>query len=677
MINKIAAGEVIERPASVVKELVENSVDAGAKRVDIEIEKGGTELLRIVDDGCGIARDQLLLALSPHATSKIADSDDLFRIRTFGFRGEALASIAEISQLVLKSRSADENEGAEIRSDGGTLSEAIPCGMPVGTAIEVRNLFYNTPVRRKYMKSIPTEFGHILETMIRVALPQPQIHFTLKHNQKIVHDLPAETKGTDRIGKLFGAEVSDNLIYVESRRGDISVYGYVGHPKVSRSNNKLQYFFLNGRYIRDRALQHALTEAYRGVLTVGRFPIAFLQIEMPAEMYDVNVHPTKMEVRFLDSQKIYSNFLGAIRERFLTIDMNSNISATDLPKRAESMSHDPRPAIDEDTLHKRRQEIADWAKKKVETLTDNRAGSENRAGSVSERAPDKYDVNRSLEESFQRDSFFDDFYDAETKSAGSTKAEKEPETPGEWGLPKTPKLEFHSVNRTSSKPVAESVKNEGRPLTQPRVGQAPPPTGAETQGGSPVGTLKNAVQIHNRYVIVETEKGVGIIDQHALHERILYEQLKNRFASGKIDSQRLLVPTPLDLAPTEYACAQDNKELLANLGLTFEPFGGETVLLTGYPAILDKADPQDLLLGLLDMLLDASKKPNAADLWDEMLHQMSCKAAVKAGDKLRPDAMERLLELADAEVHAHHCPHGRPSMLVFTCEELDKMFKRS
>ncbi len=675
MINKIAAGEVIERPASVVKELVENSVDAGAKRVDIEIEKGGTELLRIVDNGCGIARDQLLLALSPHATSKIADSDDLFRIRTFGFRGEALASIAEISQLVLKSRSAGENEGAEIRSDGGTLSESVPCGMPIGTAIEVRNLFFNTPVRRKYMRSISTEFGHILETMIRVALPQPEIHFTLKHNQKIVHDLPAETKGTDRIGKLFGADVSDNLIYVESRRGDINVYGYVGHPKVSRSNNKLQYFFLNGRYIRDRALQHALTEAYRGVLTVGRFPIAFLQIEMPAEMYDVNVHPTKMEVRFLDSQKIYSNFLGAIRERFLTIDMNSNISATDLPKRAESISHDPRQAIDEDTLQKRRQEITDWAKKKVETL-ESRSQETGVGSQEVEGSYEKYDVNRSLEESFQRDSFFDDFYDAEKKGAGSRKAEKELESSGEWGLPKPPKLEFHSVSRTPS-PVAESAKNERRPLTHPNAGQAPPLTGVETNLEIKGGTLKNAVQIHNRYVIVETEKGVGIIDQHALHERILYEQLKNRFASGKIDSQRLLVPTPLDLAPTEYACAQDNKELLANLGLTFEPFGGETVLLTGYPAILDKADPQDLLLGLLDMLLDASKKPNAADLWDEMLHQMSCKAAVKAGDKLRPDAMERLLELADAEVHSHHCPHGRPSMLVFTCDELDKMFKRS
>jgi len=652
MINKIAAGEVIERPASVVKELVENSVDAGASRIDIEVEKGGTEQLRIVDNGCGIARDQLLLALTPHATSKIADSDDLFRIRTFGFRGEALASIAEISQLVLRSRTTDSGEGAEIRSDGGVFSEIIPCGMPVGTAIKVENLFFNTPVRRKYMRSIPTEFGHILETMIRLALPQPQIHFTLKHNQKLVHDLPAESKGTDRIAKLFGAEVADNLIYVESRRGDISVYGYVGHPKISRSNNKLQYFFLNGRYIRDRALQHALSEAYRGLLTVGRFPIAFLQVEMPAELYDVNVHPTKMEVRFLDAQKIYSNFLGAIRERFLSSDMNSTVSVADLPKRIEPVSHDPSKAIDEETIQKRRQEIADWAKKKVETLKSKEQPTGPQASSPQQ--PENFDVNRTLEESFQRDPFFADFYDD-----GKKKTDKETKTSNEWGLPKPTRLEFHTINRPQ--PVSQKLVPE-KPALQSPDSQNP--------------ALRKTIQIHDRYLIVETEKGVGIIDQHAMHERILYEQLKVRFASGKIDSQRLLVPMPLDLAPTEYACAQENKEFLTNLGLTFEPFGGETILLTGYPAILEKTDPQDLLLGLLDTLLDSSKKPTATDLCDEILHQIACKAAVKAGEKLRPDAMEQLLKFADAEINAHHCPHGRPSMLVFTCDELDKMFKR-
>jgi len=663
MINKIAAGEVIERPASVVKELVENSVDAGANRIDIEVEKGGTELLRIVDNGCGIARDQLLLALSPHATSKIVDTDDLFRVLTFGFRGEALASIAEISQLILRSRTADANEGAEIRSNGGTFSEPIPCGMPVGTAIEVGNLFFNTPVRRKYMRSITTEFGHILETIIRVALPQPQIHFTLKHNKKIVHDLPAENKGTDRIAKLFGAEVAENLIYVESRRGDISVFGHVGHPKVSRSNNKLQYFFLNGRYIRDRALQHALSEAYRGLLMVGRFRIAFLQVEMPAELYDVNVHPTKMEVRFLDSQKIYSNFLGAIRERFLSIDMNSTVSAGDLSKHASPIAHDPRKAIDEDSIQKRRAEIADWAKKRVETLQaeapDNKLVQKLTAGQQAE----DFDVNRALEESFNRDPFFADFYEAEKKTG------KELQQSSDWGQPKPTRLEFHTINRPPIRTTTPTPPQEGN--------HSPPVEGCPIgRGGFRDQRSRKVIQVHDRYLIVETEKGVGIIDQHAMHERILYEKLKNRFASGKIDSQRLLVPMPLDLAPTEYACALDNKELLSNLGLAFEPFGGETVLLTGYPAILEKVDPQDLLLGLLDTLLDSSKKPTATDLCDEMLQQMACKAAVKAGEKLRPDAMEQLLEFADKEINSHHCPHGRPSVLVFTCDELDKMFKR-
>ncbi|MGL6195292.1 MAG: DNA mismatch repair endonuclease MutL, partial [Thermoguttaceae bacterium] len=332
MINKIAAGEVIERPANVVKELVENSVDAGATRIDVSIEKGGTELIRVVDNGCGIAKDQLVLALSPHATSKVLETDDLFRIKTFGFRGEALASVAEISRLILRSRTAESPEGAEMRSDGGMFTEVTPCGMPVGTFLEIANLFFNTPVRTKYLRSVSTEFGHVLEAFVRIAIPKPEIHFTLRHNDKLVHELPPETEKIGRIAKLFGKEIADNLIYIESKRGEVGVSGFVGHPKISRTNNRMQYFFINGRFIRDKSLQHALTEAFRGILTVGRFPIAFLHLEMSPEMFDVNVHPTKMEVRFLDSNRVYGHFLGAIREKFLSTDLNSNITSHDIER---------------------------------------------------------------------------------------------------------------------------------------------------------------------------------------------------------------------------------------------------------------------------------------------------------------------------------------------------------
>ena len=663
MINKIAAGEVIERPGSVVKELVENSVDAGADRIDISVEKGGTELIRIVDNGCGIASKQLVLALSPHATSKVTETDDLFKIRTFGFRGEALASIAEISQLLLRTRTADSTEGAEIRSDGGNFTEPIPCGVPVGTTMEIANLFFNTPVRRKYMKSIPTEFGHILETFIRIAIPHPNIHFTLKHNQKLVHDLPLEKDGILRIGKLFGDEIASNLIYVESLRDEISVSGYVGHPKISRSNNRMQYFFLNGRFIRDRALQHALTEAFRGILTVGRFPIAFLKIEMPPDLFDVNVHPTKMEVRFLDSSKIYGHFLGAIREKFLSTDLNSHITVSDIPGKAANNSAkldsnddfraflsdtDPRKAIDDATADEHRRKIVDWAK---EQLLNKDLSSENQTVPQNKT---EFDINRAFEESFARESQHED------------KPKNVPSVP----LPTEP-LVLHRVERKTPKSTYE------KPFTPPHVEQQIPQYSPVVKDETQFIPKMEAIQIHDRYLVMETETGLAIIDQHALHERILYEKLKQRYETGKVDSQRLLVPVPIDLAPTESVCVKENAELLSQLGLCIEPFGGDTILITGYPAILEKVDPQDLLLGLIDTLLDSSKKPSRTDMLDEMLHQMSCKAAVKAGDKLRPDAVRRLLELAYDEINAHHCPHGRPSMLMFTCAELNKMFKRS
>ncbi|MEX0642150.1 MAG: DNA mismatch repair endonuclease MutL, partial [Pirellulales bacterium] len=323
VVNQIAAGEVIERPASVVKELLENSVDAGATRVDVTIERGGCDLVRVVDDGCGIDAEQLPLAVASHATSKIASADDLFRVQTLGFRGEAMASIASVSRLVLRSRSRGAAEGAELRVDGGRITPVAPCGAPVGTTVEVRDLFFNTPVRRKFLRGMTTEVGHVSEALARVALACPAIHFTLRHNDRVVHELPPVEETKARILSLFGDELADALIPLESRDGPVRLWGYVANPSQSRANNRLQYLFLNGRAIRDRALQHALSEAFRGLLLTGRFPIAFLQIEMPPEEVDVNVHPTKLEVRFQDGGRIYGQLLSTLRTRFLSTDLTA------------------------------------------------------------------------------------------------------------------------------------------------------------------------------------------------------------------------------------------------------------------------------------------------------------------------------------------------------------------
>ena len=359
IVNKIAAGEVIERPASVVKELMENAVDAGSGRVDVSVEAGGMELVRVVDNGCGIAAEDLPLAVASHATSKIASADDLFRVGTLGFRGEALALIAEVSRLVVRSRAPNSESGAELEVVGGLASMVTPCGCPTGTAIEVRNLFFNTPVRKKFLRSTQTELGHVSEAFIRIALALPQVHCTLRHNDRPVFELPGSPQWLPRIAAIFGRQLAEKLIWVESQDGPVRLAGYVAHPSQNRSNNRMQYLFLNGRSIRDRSLQHALGEAFRGLLMTGRFPIAVLSLEMPPDMVDVNVHPTKLEVRFQDSGRLYSQLLSTLRTKFLSTDLTTRVQ---MPS-----GTDPTSAHDDVETVRLRQQLVDWAKGKVAT----------------------------------------------------------------------------------------------------------------------------------------------------------------------------------------------------------------------------------------------------------------------------------------------------------------------
>src|SRR5262245_31414307 len=326
VVNKIAAGELIERPASVVKELLENSVDALGTRIDVQIAEGGMELIRIVDDGEGIDPEDLPLAVASHATSKLREADDLFRVQTLGFRGEALASIAEVSRLLVKSRQHDRPTGAELEVTAGVRGPIRPCGCAEGTTIEIRNLFANMPVRRKFMKQPSTEFGHVNEQFTKIALAHPRLHLVLRHNERPVYELPAAEKLLDRITLFFGSDLARHLIWVESEHERVRLWGYVGHPSQSKATRKGQHLFLNGRWIQDRSLQHALGEAYRGLLMVGRNPVTFLFLEMPADMVDVNVHPTKAEVRFRDSQRLYRQLLSTIRTRFLGLDLGSELS---------------------------------------------------------------------------------------------------------------------------------------------------------------------------------------------------------------------------------------------------------------------------------------------------------------------------------------------------------------
>jgi len=634
VVNKIAAGEVVERPGSVVKELLENSVDALASRVEVDIVEGGTELIRIADDGEGIHPDDLSLAVTSHATSKIRGSDDLFRVRTMGFRGEALASIASISRLKLRSRQAGAEHGSELAVDGGQIGPLQPCGCPVGTVTEVRSLFFNTPVRRKFLRSISTEFGHISEQFTRIALACPRLAAVLRHNERMVYELPPTDQVVDRLRLFFGSDLADRLIWVESQTDSARLWGYAGHPSESRSTRKCQYLFLNGRFIQDRSLQHALGEAYRGLLMTGRYPVAFLFLELSPELVDVNIHPTKAEVRFRDAQSLYRQLLSTLRTRFLTADLESTVS---IPAGLQLAPQ--RPAVDPKRQLDLQLELAAWAKDSLAQWLPPVSLPEDSTRSFGQIGT----------EPLSADGIFNS---AATYPGLQTHIE-----PGAQPTWFPAPVEFGAADASPSD--AEGI--------MPGAG------GASAGPGSPV---RQIMQVHDCYLVVETDEGITVIDQHALHERVMYEHLRCRVIEGAVESQKMLVPQPLEFGPREVAALLENKDLLSRLGYGVDEFGGTTVLLAAYPAMLAQADHSRLLADIADQLAAAGQKPSRRDILDSLLHLMACKAAVKAGQRLKPEEMESLLAQRHLIDDAHHCPHGRPTALVLTRTELDRQFGR-
>lgn len=642
VVNKIAAGEVIERPASVVKELMENAIDAGARRIDVTVEHGGQDLIRVSDDGCGIAADQLPLAVASHATSKIQDAEDLFRVTTLGFRGEALASIAAVSRLRIVSRPADAASGAQLDVAAGELGQVVPCGCPQGTTVEVRHLFFNTPVRRKFLRTTQTELGHIIEAFLRVALPYPSIHCTLRHADRLVHDLPAVERWHDRLVHAFGEELVENLLWIECRDEEIQLSGYISDPNVNRANNRWQYFFLNGRFIRDRSLQHALQEAYRGLLMQGRYPVAFLRWNMPPDCVDVNVHPTKLEVRFQDGARIYSQLLGTIRGRFLGTDLTVRVG--------RELPGDSSPDV---FTGQQTDGLGGVAASGPMVARGSAIGGRSVGSTASDIAgnwrpgatvPDPHVGQLTLGEQF---------------SPGKEPASNVP--PASYG----PFLGYRQ--QTAGATHAETTRSEVA---------APHSAAPSAISGSAARSSPHGIQIHNRYLVAETDEGLLVIDQHALHERILYEKLRQRVSESQLEVQPLLVPEPVTLGASEAAIALENRSTLAAVGIHIEPFGGDAVLITAYPSMLANFNPSEVLQQAVEQIRLGQGNLSREQVLDELLHMMACKAAVKAGDRLAPEEVAALLEYRDLCRDAHHCPHGRPTALIFTRDELDRRFRR-
>jgi DNA mismatch repair protein MutL len=608
VITKIAAGEVIERPASVVKELLENSVDAGSTRIDVEVEQGGVELIRVVDNGCGIVAEDLPLAFASHATSKLQSADDLFRIGTMGFRGEALASICGVAQVTLQSRATDKSAGAEITCHGGELSEVRPWNGASGTRIEVRHLFYNTPVRRKFLRTTATELGHISEMITRIALAQRGLHLVLKHNNRHVLEVPAGAALRDRLGLFFGKELREQLYELKAEGGPLRLTGYIGNPACERGNAKLQYLFLNGRCIRDRSLMHALQEGYRGLLMTGRYAVAFLFLELPPELVDVNVHPTKTEVRFRDGHAVYHLVLTAIRERLRKENLTPQLH---LPPIAgvRSQESESRSQISE-----------------VENQESGNGGIRPQSPISSQWALQRSERSQTPSMPFTHQSQFD--HDADRVAE----------------IENQPSSEASSVQPTT---------DSGR-LTTDKV-----------------------MQVHDSYLVMETPEGMLVIDQHALHERILFEQLKERMRTGPLEKQRLLIPEPIELTPEQAARALEQRDALAELGLDIEDFGNGTILLTSYPALLGQRAPQTIFRAVIDHLATQDRVPTREQLLNRLLSLMACHAAVKAGDRLAPEEMAALIAQRELVGDSHHCPHGRPTTLLLSRQELDRRFRRT
>jgi DNA mismatch repair protein MutL len=604
LINQIAAGEVVERPASVVKELLENAVDAGCQRIDVAVAQGGTGLIRVVDDGGGIPAEDLLLAFASHATSKLRSAADLSRIGTLGFRGEALAAIGSIAQVTLQSRLAGQPSGAEISCHGGQLSGPRAWNGAPGTRVEVRHLFYNTPARRKFLKGVATEMGHVSEAFTRLALARHGLHGTLRHGGRLLYEVPAALGLLDRIGLFFGAEVASSLYLVQAGQGPVVLDGYVGDPSLERGHTQLQYLVVNDRWVRDRGLFQAVQDAYRGLLMTGRYPVAFLFLDLPPEQVDVNVHPTKAEVRFRDREALYQLVHRAVRARL----QQANLTAR-MQLRGKEGGR-PTPETDR------------------------------------QRPP------------------------ASARAAPSDPADRgQSPAAGPRDMPAAARV-------TPPAPATPAA-------LFPPQGHRPPPalTGRQVEGpGAAQGRRADtprALQVLDCYLVVEVPPDeVLFLDQHALHEAILFEQLRRRLSTGTLETQRLLVPEPVHLPAAQAAAVLEQRAALAELGLLVEDFGGGTVLLAGYPALLGKRLPQGVLQAVVDHLVSRERLPSREQLLNELLSLVACHGAVRAGDRLTPEEIAALLAQRALADDGHHCPHGRPTALRFSRRDLDRHFRR-
>jgi DNA mismatch repair protein MutL len=588
--NKIAAGEVVERPASVVKELVENALDAGATRILIDVEQGGRTLIRVADNGCGMNRDDALLAIERHATSKIFSDPDLFNIRTLGFRGEALPSIAAVSRFSLVTRDAASEAGTELTLEGGRLVNVAETGAPPGTLVTVRQLFFNTPARRKFLKSIATEMAHIADILASMALAWPRLQFRLTHNDKVVKNWPAAADPFERTVEVLGSGLRPDLHAIALSREGLSVNGWISGPRIHRKSSNAIFILVNRRVVRDRVAQHALFQGYSQRLVKGQFPLAVLFLAVPHDQVDVNVHPAKNEVRFARPNDVHEIVRRAVAQTLYDID---------------------RPS---------------WKPN-----------------------------------SFRR----------EAPKTSEVKDEKEGfgDLPPGGGAP--------GLDPRGKMPLPP----DGAPLRlQPSAsGLQPLAARLQTEIWEKRGFagLRVIGQLHDTYILCEAEDGLVLVDQHAAHERVLYEQLARRAESRGQASQALLVPETVDLGFREARALTALLPQMRELGLDVEPFGGGTLVIKSVPAVLAGRELRPLLVEIAEAAAGSQTPSRPQEALDFCRQRAACHGAIRAGQALTVEQMQDLLKQLDACVNLSHCPHGRPTWLKWEMGTIERSFKRT
>ena len=616
LVNQIAAGEVIERPASVVKELVENSIDAGATRIDIAIEQGGRELIRISDNGCGIPFDELEMAIAAHATSKISVAEDLDAIATMGFRGEALASIASISRMSIVSRPASQAGAGLIEIEGDQVRSPQPAGGPVGTTITVRNLFFNTPARRKFLRAEQTEAMRVGDIVENLAISHHAIGFCFRVDGRVKFELPPSQSPAQRTLAMLGEELADELLELNCEHHGIGLWGMIGKPAIARGTMKHQRLFLNGRTIVDRSINHAIKEAYRGLIDPTRFPTVVLFLTMDPSQVDVNVHPTKAEVRFRNQGVVHGAALSAVRERLRRADLTPQLDLS-APPAMQSWS----TAFGAMELPKHQ-------------LAHPPDGSETADGDAS--------GTMAFVEYFRRlNPVQKGFVYSEVKQAI---AQESPQLLAEAQQAQTPII---SASEPEMLPVVRAVAD--------------------------------ILQVHSSYIVTQDSNGLVIIDQHALHERVMFEKLKARLAKGNLESQRMLMPAVVEVDRGHVGLLDEIKPLLARLGIEAEPIGPGAIAVHAFTSLLFErgVEPASFMAELLDKAAARGINDDPEAALHETLDMMACKAAVKAGDKLAPEELAELLKYRETVERSSNCPHGRPTTLRLSLKELEKQFGRS